>query len=80
MLQGHDAPYVQNCVPEEQKKLFKVANRGGLCVPTEICFTVAAFIIQCYTVLRADKTIKARLIKTSNQRADFVHAVKQVVE
>ena len=80
LVQGHDAPYVQDCVPEEHKKLFEVTNRGGSCVPTKICFTVAAFAIQCYTVLQADETIKARLFTTSNQRAGFVHAVKQVVE
>ena len=80
LVLGHDTPFVQDCEPEEHKKLFEMANRDGLCPPTEICFTVTALAIQCYSVLQADETIKARLFKTSNQRTVFVHAVKQVTE
>ena len=57
-----------------------MANQGGLCVPTKICFTVTVLAVQCYIVLQADETIKARLFKTSNQRDVFVHSVKQVAE
>ena len=80
LVKCHDAPNVQDCVPEEHKKLFEVANRGGLSVPTEICFATTALAVQCCTVLTADESIKARLFKASNQQSVFVHAVLQVVE
>ena len=80
LVKSHDAPNVQDCVPEEHKKLFEVANRGGLSVPTEICFATTALAVQCYTVLAADESIKARLFKASNQRSVFIHAVLQVAE
>ena len=80
LVKSHDAPHVQDCVPEEHKKLFEMADRGGLSVPTEICFGTTALAVQCYTVLAADETIKARLFKMSNQRSAFVRAILQVAE
>ena len=80
LIQDHDAPQVQDCVPEEHKKIFEMANRGGLSVPTEVCFAVTALAVQCYTVMERDQSIKARLFKTNNQRSVFVCAVATLAE
>ena len=47
--------------------LFKLANLDGLSVPTQLCFFVTAFAVQCYLALDNDNEFKLKLIKISNQ-------------
>ena len=47
LVASEDTLQIQDCVPEEHRKLFDIANCGGLSMPTEICFTVKSLAVQC---------------------------------
>ena len=47
LIPSEDTLQIQDCVPEEHRKLFDIANRGGQSMPTEICFTVTSTAVQC---------------------------------
>ena len=80
LVASEDTLEIQDCVPEEHQKLFDIANRDGLSMPTEICFTVTSLAVQCYNAIEADESIKRRLLAMNNQRAGFLHAVSCIAK
>ena len=46
LVASQDALQIQDCVPEEHRKLFDIANRSGLSMPTETCFTVTSLALR----------------------------------
>ena len=80
LVASEDTLQIQDCVPEQRRKLFDIANRGGLSMPTEICFTVTSLAVQCYNAIEADESIKKRLLAMNNQRAGFLHAVSCIAK
>ena len=80
LVASEDTLQIQDCVPEEHRKLFDIANRGGLSMPTEICFTVTSLAVQCCNAIEADESIKKRLLAMNNQRGGFLHAVSCVAK
>ena len=70
-----DPPSIPVCENEEHAKLFEMADRGGLSRPTEYCYTITTFAIQCYTLILSDDCAKSKLFAFPNQRLAFVHAV-----
>ena len=47
---------IQISVPNDNKELFKMADRGGLTKPTEVCFAIMALAMQCYTKVASDES------------------------
>ena len=67
-------------MPPEYKALFELADRGGLSAPSEYCFAITAFAVQCYITIAMDDSIMHRLLMCSNQRNAFVNAVTKSVQ
>ena len=80
LVASEDAFQIQDCAPEEHRKLFDIASRGGLSIPTEIFFTVTSLAVQCYNAIEADESVKKRLLAMNNQRAGFLHAVSCIAK
>ena len=64
----------------EYKALFELADRKGLSAPSEYCFAITAFAVQCYTTITLDDSIMHKLLMCSNQRNAFVNAVTKSVQ
>ena len=75
LVASKDTLQIQDCVPEEHRQLFDIANSGGLSMPTEICFTVTSLAVQCYNAIKADESVRKRPLAMNNQQAGFLHAV-----
>ena len=58
------------------KELFEMANRGGLTEPTEVCFTITALAVQCYTRVASDETQFKKFLCVGNQRSAFISGVR----
>ena len=58
--------------------LFHLANRGGLCIPSEFCFALTSFAVQNYNFLSFDVTLKEKLLTTCNPRQVFIYALKSI--
>ena len=67
LVASKDTLQIQDCVPGEHQKLYDIANRGGLSMPTEICFTVTSLAVQCYNTIEADESVRKRLLAMNNQ-------------
>ena len=80
LVASEDTFQIQDCVPEEHRKLFDIVNHGGLSMPTEICFTVTSLAVQCYNAIEADESVKKRLLAMNNQRAGCPHAVSCIAK
>ena len=80
LIASKDTLQIQVCVPEEHRKLFDIANRGGLSMPTEICFTVTSLAVQCYNAIEADESVRKRVFAMNNQRAGFLHALSCIAK
>ena len=80
LVASEDTLQIQDCVPEEHRKLFDIANHGGLSMPTEICFTVTSLAVQCYNAIEADESVRKRLLAMKNQRVRFLHAVSCIAK
>ena len=75
LVASDDAPNLQQCIPESSRNLFKMADRGGLSSPTEMCFAVTALAVQYYNAILSDQNILTKLLLEKNQCATFVQAV-----
>lgn len=58
------------------RELFEMANRGGLTEPTEICFSITALAVQCYTAIASDERLFQKFLCFGNQRSAFISGVR----
>jgi len=79
LIESTDAPPLDDCVPEEHRSVFEMANRGGLSTPSEICFTITALTAQYYTVITRDEAKLHKLLTQPNQRKVFVKATSVAI-
>ena len=79
LMKNEDAPSLPVCDSEDHSKLFEMADRGGLAVPSEYCFAVTTLAVQCYTAILADEAAKTKMMTVANQRSVFVTSVKRLV-
>ena len=62
LVASNDGPPLQDCVPDEHKSVFEMADRGGLSSPSAFCFTVTAIAAHYYTAIAADTMKLQRLL------------------
>lgn len=74
LVASNDCPELQQSVPEEHRKIFEMADRGGLSVPSELCFAVTEVAVQYFTAIAADESVMQKLFASSNQRSLFIKA------
>ena len=46
---------VDECIPNKYQVIYKMANRGGLSIPTEFCFSVVLLAVQYTTAICANE-------------------------
>ena len=80
LVKSDISPALPLCECEEYSKLFELVSRGGLSVPTELCFVTTVLAVQCYTAVITEDYAKLRLMSCLNQQSTFVCAVKNIVE
>ena len=74
-----DNPPLPLCHSEEHRKLFEVANQGGLAQSTKFYFVVTTLAVQYYYSLLSNDAAKAKLFVSLNPRFAFLQAVETVV-
>ena len=79
LIMSDESPSLQDCLPEEYKSLFEMANRRGLSAPSEYCFTITNLATQYYSTIAADEEKLHQLYALPNQRSAFVTAVTVAV-
>ena len=52
-----------------------MANRGGLSIPIEFCFSVVLLAVQYFTAICANEENFQKLVSSSNQRSIFRKAM-----
>ena len=62
---------VEDAVEDPQAKLITLADRGGLVLPTELCFTFCVFIYAYYLKLSSDEGLFKKLLQCKNQQYVF---------
>ena len=80
LIQSHEITLQDVEMSPEYKALFELVDCGGLSTPSEHCFAITAFAVQCYTIIAMDDIIIHRVLKCSNQRNTFVNAVTKSVQ
>ena len=78
LVASGDVPELPTCVPPEHARLFEIADRGGLSMPTAFCFAVTALAVQFCSALMSNDIIRGTLLSLSNQRSCFVSSVSEV--
>ena len=75
LISKREAEDIKNCVAEEHKRLFEMADRGGLAEPTEYCYGVTALAVHYYSAIAANDAMLQKLLTFKNQRSVFVAAI-----
>ena len=78
LIASGEVPQLHTCVPPEHAELFKIADRGGLSMPTEFCFAITTLAVQFYSAVMSNDIIRGNLLSHSNQRSAFLSAVCEV--
>ena len=63
---------VDECIPSKYQVIYKMANRGGLSIPTEFCFLVVLLGVQYFTAIGANEEKIQKLMCSNNQRSIFL--------
>ena len=79
LVMSNDTPPLIDSVPDEDKSLFEIVNRGGLSTSFEFSFTVTVLSAQYYTAIAADELKLQKLLAKPNQHSVFVHATSVAV-
>ena len=80
LIKSDSAPPPPTCDSEDHKRLFEMADRGRLSVPSEYSFAMTALAVQCYAAIIFDESVKHTMMSASCQRSVFVAAVKNIVK
>jgi len=80
LIMKDEDPSVDEHLKNNPSELLVMANRGGLCIPTEYCFALCSFASQLYAAISAEEEIRKKLLSTSNQRVAFVSAATKLAK
>ena len=72
-----DDTSIETLLEGNESELLRMANCGGLAIPTNYCFAVCTFAMQLYSVVSAEEEIKKKLLSLPNQRAGFIAAASK---
>lgn len=56
-------------------RLFKMVDRGGLAIPSELCFTLSAYIYRYFEQIVSDDDFLRKFFVIQNQQKTFISAV-----
>ena len=59
-----DDTSIETLLEGNDSELLRMANRGGLAIPTNYSFAVCTFALQLYSVVSAEEEIKKIIIPT----------------
>ena len=62
---------------EEKEKFLNQINRGGLCSPSDLCYTACLYSWAFFNHVKANKAAHCQLIKAKNTGLVFVAALKK---
>ena len=79
LLASCDPLHIADFVTQEDKKLFDIADRGGLSKPSEFCYAVSSLAVVYFSTVAIDELQLKRLLCAQNSRSDFCAAATRAV-
>jgi len=67
-----NAPDITDAVPTENKRLFEIADCGGLSIPGEFCYSTTTLALQYYTISSDEQQIKKLIYSQQTTCAVYV--------
>ena len=69
LLASCDPLHIADFVAQEEKKLFDIADRGGLSKPSEFCYVVTSLAVVYFSTVASDKLQLKKLLCAQNFRS-----------
>ena len=79
LLASCDPLHIADFVAQKEKKLFDIADRGGLSKPSEFCYVVTSLAVVYFSTVASDELNHKKLLCAQNSRSVFCAAATRAV-